>query len=387
MAPPNELSRRGVGIARTMLLVSGSAALFFVVGFVWHLVGEEQTPLPVIFFLAAGVFLAAGILGLALSLLRLAGDPSVVKRGSELQSYGVKSAADPIVQLDDQLQIVAMNPAAERRFGHSQGSIRGMPLSLLVPQAPKKKKTPEELARAQAEENTAREPAEKLAKQLALRAGTRLAHLVQPMLGYTEIAMVSLDADHPVRIDLAEIGRASARVALLAQTLEVYGGADRRNLERLDLRRLVERVEADLRLALQPGAELQIQRAGANPLMLADAGLTRLTLLLLVCNAEDASPAGATIRVEANEGILTVTDAGSGMPEAANQNLEPWSSSLKDPERGVGLGLQAARQAMRLQGGELEIRPNPQGGTVVALKFADPGASSPTGEMPRLETV
>ncbi|MBM3797261.1 MAG: hypothetical protein FJW31_25175 [Acidobacteria bacterium] len=193
------------------------------------------------------------------------------------------------------------------------------------------------------------------------------------MLGYTEIAMASLPEEHPVRTDLAEIGRASVRVALLAQTLEVYGGADRQNSEPLNLSVLLERIEPDLRLALQPGTQLRIQRTGDNPLVLADAELTRLTLLLLACNAEEAMPAGGAIEIGINEGLLTVSDSGGGLPAAGNL-FEPMSIS-KDPERGVGLGLHSARQAMRLQRGGLDIRSSPDGGTVVALQFAEPGST------------
>lgn len=379
MSSPNELSRRGVGVARAMLLTSGSACLFFLVGLVWQIIGYEDTPPPAVLFLVAGSLSSGVILGLSVTLLRLAGDPSVAKRGSELQSYGVKSSGDPIIQLNEQLQIVAMNPAAERRFGHTQGAIRGMPLSFLAPPPPKKQQpaappTPPPVAAAASTQ-------EPLVRRLALRVGTRLAHLVQPMLGYTEIAIASLPPDHPVRTDLAEVGRASARVALLAQTLEVYGGADRHTTEPLDLAVLIERFEPDLQLALQPGTRVEIQRAGANPLVLADAGLTRLTLLLLACNAEAAMPPGGAIQIRLSEGVLTVSDTGNGLPLTDNL-FEPLSGA-KDPERGVGLGLHTARQAMQLQWGDLEIKPNPGGGTSVALKFAEPGSVPIEDEAPR----
>ncbi|MCC6539916.1 MAG: PAS domain-containing protein [Bryobacterales bacterium] len=369
MAAPNELSRRGVALARTMLLVSGSACLFFLVGLSWQWVGhEEELRPPVTLFLTAGVLFAGVLVAVSVSLLRLAGDPSVVKRGAELQSYGVKSSGDPIVQLNDQLQIVAMNPAAERRFGHTQSAIRGMPLSFLAPPPPKKKQL-------EATEPPPPPPvvAPDQSKPLALRAGTRLGHLVQPMLGYTEMAMAALTADHPVRADLAEIGRASARVALLAQTLEVYGGADRRHIEPTDLGQFLERLDFDLRFTLQPGTQLHVQRVGANPLVLADAGLTRLTLLLLVCNAEDAMPAGGAIHVRLSEGVLTVSDSGAGI--AATETLFEPLASTKDPERGVGLGLHTAREAMRSMRGDLELRPNPAGGTSAVLTFAEPGST------------
>jgi len=133
MAPPNELSRRGVNVARAMLVTAGSTCLFFLVWLAWHLAGEIESPVPPGLFLVAGLLFSAVLMGLSLSLLRMAGDRSKVRRGSELQSYGVKASSDPIIQVNEQLQIVAMNPAAERRFGHSQGSIRGMPLSFLAP--------------------------------------------------------------------------------------------------------------------------------------------------------------------------------------------------------------------------------------------------------------
>jgi len=67
----------------------------------------------------------------AAELRRLRAERDVRERESELTGL-VNSAMDAIVQLDDGLQVVRMNPAAERTFGLPEGRVVGADLSRLV---------------------------------------------------------------------------------------------------------------------------------------------------------------------------------------------------------------------------------------------------------------
>jgi signal transduction histidine kinase len=197
------------------------------------------------------------------------------------------------------------------------------------------------------------------------------------MLGFAEMAIESLESGHPVRGDLDEIGRASSRVALLAQSLEMFGGGARRGeRETVDLNMLIEGLERDLRFVLQPGTKLRFEKCSRPARVQADPAMARMTLLLLACNAEDASAPGSTITFTVTPTAIRVSDTGIG---GMTQKAEPFAAlaSTKNPERGVGLGLHAAQSAMKLQGGDLALpRQQPGGesgaenGCVIVATFA-----------------
>ncbi len=368
MNKAGEVSRRGVQVVRGMLLTAVVSLVLFLAGLIWIKVRSDETmPLPEELALIFGAVVSLATLVLSISLLYLAGDSTVVKRGQELRVYGVRSSPDPILHLDQALRIVALNPAAERRFGCSGDAVNGMPLRFIM-----KERTPAaEVVSVTSQEGVeaAALDGSKESKNLALRTGARLSHLVQPMLGFTEIAIDSLDQDHPVQGDLREIGRASARVALLGQALEMFGGAQGTSVEDIDLNLFLSRLEPDLRFVLQPSTRLQLVPAPRPVTVKADLRLTRTAILLLVCNAEEAMPQGATIKISVQLDGLQVSDSGAGLPASALESLFKPMSGTKDAERGVGIGLHAARGAMRLQSGDLKLIESDQPGSVLALVF------------------
>ena len=355
---------RVINAARTILIVSGIAFLLFLVGFGAALAGFADSVPPAEFYLGAAVLATGLTIILSAWLLSLVGDPGHV-RGRELQEAAVQACPDSILQLDDALRIVALNPAAEHRFGRSLAAANGMPITFLLPdRAPSKPTTTMAAKPLMTVEET--QPS---ARRLAGRAGTRLSHLVQPLLGYTELALGSLEPDHPVRVDLAEIGRASSRVVLLARALEMFGGAGRSaQTEQVELNAFVDALERDLRFVLQAGTELRLEKAGEPVIGTLDPGLTRLAAMLVTCNAEEAMGPGATVTISVTgEGSLQIADTGHGLPKDVRFAMFRPLTSTKDAERGVGLGLHAARAAMRLQHGDLILTQSGERGSVITL--------------------
>ena len=363
-----------------MLLTSAVALLAFLVGYLWLVVGYEDAPPPQGLFQSIAVLYSGAMLALSVWLLTLAGDTTVTKRGFELQAHGVRSSSDPILQLTEALRIVALNPAAERRFGHSSDAASGMPFTFLMPDQTAATAKRVELAPIAPPARTDRpeskpvrmEEPQTSARRLATRVGTRLSHLVQPLLGFTEIALESLEPDHPVRTDLQEIGRASSRVVLLAQALEMYGGTSRSHAEPIELNGFLERLERDLRFVLQPTTRLHLEKSTLPVTVNADPGLTRTAALLLACNAEEAMPPGSTITLTVGGDGLRVTDSGAGLPSEVRMAPFKPLTGTKDAERGVGLGLHAARAAMRLQHADLQLQRSGEHGSVLALVFPRP---------------
>ena len=118
---------------------------------------------------------------------------------------------------------------------------------------------------------------------------------------------------------------------------------------------------------------------GEVPPVTGDASALREVVMNLLFNAIDAMQQSGTIRVTTwavDDWVhCSVTDTGVGMTdEVRSRAIEPFFTT-KGP-RGTGLGLSVSHSVMQRHGGELSLRPNEGGGTVVTLRL--PRRSPPT---------
>jgi len=99
-------------------------------------------------------------------------------------------------------------------------------------------------------------------------------------------------------------------------------------------------------------------------------------LIAMVVNAVEASPLGGRVTVsggyveENGEPVrccIEVCDGGSGISIDVPDRIFEFSYSTK--QRGMGLGLALARQAVQRQGGSVHARNNPEGGATVAVEL------------------
>ncbi|HOA73083.1 MAG TPA: HAMP domain-containing sensor histidine kinase [Phycisphaerae bacterium] len=113
-------------------------------------------------------------------------------------------------------------------------------------------------------------------------------------------------------------------------------------------------------------------------------------LVAMLVNAIEASPLGGTIQVrvepvEYSSGIsvcrISVIDQGMGLPPDCPDRIFEFSYSTK--QRGMGLGLALARQALKRQGGNTQAFNNPDGGATVCVELprqrepVSPGKAEP----------
>jgi putative PEP-CTERM system histidine kinase len=93
----------------------------------------------------------------------------------------------------------------------------------------------------------------------------------------------------------------------------------------------------------------------------------------LVTNAQDATPASGSVRIEAvleDDGlVLAVEDDGSGMEETfvRERLFRPFDSTKGS--KGMGIGAYQARQFVESAGGEVRIRTAPGEGTRFEMRF------------------
>ncbi len=102
-------------------------------------------------------------------------------------------------------------------------------------------------------------------------------------------------------------------------------------------------------------------------------GQTTQSLVALVRNALDASPADAPIVVElgelGGELCISVADRGSGIPSALLPRVGEPFFTTKQPGRGLGLGLFLVRAFVESRGGELDIESTQGVGTRASMRF------------------
>jgi two-component system sensor histidine kinase QseC len=193
------------------------------------------------------------------------------------------------------------------------------------------------------------------------------------------------DAAHELRTPVAAI-KAQAQVARLAGSDQarahaldqVLAGADRAGrlvdqlltLARLDavdlrslaphpLREIAAQVLADLAPdALSRGVTLELAE-GTELQVRCEPGLIGVLLRNLVHNAVTHAPAGTvhvTVRPEAGRALLSVTDAGPGIPhQERDKVLQRFHRLESAPPGGSGLGLSIVQRIAELHGATLNL--------------------------------
>ena len=146
--------------------------------------------------------------------------------------------------------------------------------------------------------------------------------------------------------------------------------------ERFDLGAEVElRWPRTERMAMSYEVSLELERRGRLEIMGDREALCR-ALRNVVANAIQWSPSGGTVRVALEEGgdeiRVHVSDTGPGIPrEDLATIFEPFQRGRPraGQRAGYGLGLTIVRSAVEAQGGSIELRSPPEGGTEVELRL------------------
>jgi two-component system, LuxR family, sensor kinase FixL len=151
----------------------------------------------------------------------------------------------------------------------------------------------------------------------------------------------------------------------------VARGESERRVE--SAKKLIEEASA---LALVGAKDLGIRvRFAFDPdvdLVLADKVQIQQVLLNLIRNAIEAMEGApnrelvvATRRAEGNMLAISVADTGHGIaPEIRDQLFQPFVTTKR---HGMGVGLSISRTIVESHGGQIEVAPNPAGGTVFSL--------------------
>jgi PAS domain S-box-containing protein len=211
----------------------------------------------------------------------------------------------------------------------------------------------------------------------------------QAALSHAELAFQALPPDGPVAQHLAKVIEPIRRAADLTLQLMAYAGLGKYLVQAEDLAQIVRDTESLARMALPPGAALQLDLPAGLPSIQADRRQVQQVLMNLLINAGEALP-GRRGTVRVTIGVTTVVatpdervyvtgagpqpgtyvylqvgDEGEGMDAAAQAHaFEPFFSTRSI---GRGLGLPAALGIVRSHAGGIMLASAPGQGTTITV--------------------
>ena len=222
-------------------------------------------------------------------------------------------------------------------------------------------------------------------------------NLMSIVLSYTELALLDLKQDDPLRADLAQVHAAGNRAVALTRQLLAFGRQQVLAPKVVDLARIVVGMENMLRRLI--GEDIDLATSGVPGLgdVLVDPGQLEQVIMNLAVNARDAMPRGGMLTIETrrvtldehyaaeHEGVsagahvmLAVSDTGTGMDKATHARMfEPFFTT-KEVGRGTGLGLATVFGIVRQSGGTIWVYSEPGKGTSFKVYFPLASSGAPT---------
>jgi len=173
-----------------------------------------------------------------------------------------------------------------------------------------------------------------------------------------------------------ETERIQDLVDRLLQLSAIEGRRDLRDVEHIELASLVREV-ADAMAPLLASKEIapDFSLDGSSSVW-GERFLLRQALANALKNAVEFSPTGGSVglrvHIDGDTAVVTVDDAGPGIPDYALERVFEKFYSLGRPDTGrrsSGLGLPFAREVAALHGGEVSVENMPGGGVRVRLRL------------------
>ncbi|MHB8882713.1 MAG: response regulator [Thermodesulfovibrionales bacterium] len=198
-------------------------------------------------------------------------------------------------------------------------------------------------------------------------------NLLTAILGYSELAMAELPAEHPVRRQVNIIAEAGNKAAALVRQLLAFSKKQVLEMKVLSINTVVENIGKILSLVIGEDIILDMNLSPGIWSVRADPGQLEQVLMNLAVNARDAMPCGGRLTIETenvelqeeygrtHDGVkpgpyimLAVTDTGSGMrPEVVEKIFEPFFSTKGN--KGTGLGLSTVYGIVKQHNGHIYV--------------------------------
>jgi two-component system sensor histidine kinase RegB len=193
-----------------------------------------------------------------------------------------------------------------------------------------------------------------------------------------QLALDDIPGAGAVAEDLQLIALEVERCQEILGLMAARAGQASEDCRPLELGDMMRKVRAQL--GDERSARIEFRVAGAGGELSLPPGQTTQSIVALVRNGLDASPADAPIVVEVSQhgadAVICVADRGSGIPASLLPRVGEPFFTTKQPGRGLGLGVFLVRAFVESRGGELDIESTPGHGTRARMRIPT-GPSQP----------
>ncbi len=199
-------------------------------------------------------------------------------------------------------------------------------------------------------------------------------HLLSLILGYARQGRDGGNADE-MRQALAGVESAARRAAAVSHKLLNFAREDLTRTEVFDADKAVREMRPIFAQLFDPRTHLVYEPAGEALPISFDRAQFELMLLNIAANANQAMPDGGSFRVilrslrESAQAEIVLADSGHGMSEDVLRRVfEPFFTT-KPAGEGTGLGLPAAYNMVKANGGTLTAHSAPGAGAIFVIRL------------------
>ncbi|MDB4981281.1 MAG: hypothetical protein JWM82_2033 [Myxococcales bacterium] len=222
--------------------------------------------------------------------------------------------------------------------------------------------------------------------QLAGGVAHDFNNILTAILGFCELLLVELGANHVARTDVFEIKTAGERAAGLTRQLLAFSRKQILQANVLDINGVIKGMEPMLRRLIAAHVDLVVSLPKDVSAIKVDPTQLEQIIINLLVNGADAMPRGGKLTIETSNVrldehyrghhlpvtpgdyvLLAVTDTGIGMDEATSRRVfEPFFTT-KELGKGTGLGLATVYGIVKQSGGDIWIYSEPGHGSVFKI--------------------
>ena len=207
-------------------------------------------------------------------------------------------------------------------------------------------------------------------------------NILAAVIGFTEISLLALPKDSPVRRNLERALQSSQRASSLVRQLLTFSRRVETNLKPLDINAEIRHAVEILERIIPKMVAMEMELAPDLPHVNGDPNQVEQVLINLATNAADAMPDGGKIVFETGameidpasgldrsglepgrHVVLRVTDTGHGMEAATMEKIFDPFFTTKGPGKGTGLGLSTVYGIVKSHGGQIFCHSRPGQGT------------------------
>jgi len=213
-------------------------------------------------------------------------------------------------------------------------------------------------------------------------------NLLTTIIGYSELCMLKLAKDDPLRERVEAIYEAGMKASTLTRQLLAFSRKQVLEMQVLNLDDLLENLTKMLKRMIGEKIEIRMNLDPSSGNIKADPGQIEQVIMNLAINARDAMPDGGAITIETQMVVLDdeyckthaavepgtyvalyVTDEGIGIPTEVMEKIFDPFFTTKDKGAGTGLGLSTVYGIVKQHNGHIYVYSEMGNGTTFKIYF------------------